>query len=488
MCHQNPQTRRKAAFVTKGIDTLYGRKNVKATTNVPESAAGNVRAEAPAAFSEAEAVEAEQTEPDAPEADNEAADVITANPLVTKAAKAKGKEKAKRSPRSRNMMYEQQLAHLPPSIKDLDGLFRLIEDVLEPDRFAVILHDKDLNEQGELARPHLHAFMAFKNPRSCASIAKQLGDKPQTVAVWDDRPNNGFCYLIHATDKARMEGKYQYDPAEVRANFDYATLIQETTQQVKKAQTYGDSARTKTVLDMVYAGVISKKEAESQLPGHVLGRIRRQLDDVHAKRLERDAAEWRQEMSAQGKTVRVIWFYGPAGTGKTSAARAQAERTGQPYYISGSTRNIFQSYAGEHTIILDELRAGSIPYADLLRILDPYSINGETMAPSRYNDKALACDLFLVTSPYDPRKFYDELFPVGKGQKDEEQTDSFEQLLRRITITVCMTTTEILLARYDKDRKAFAPDTSSSRPNPYSAASRPTPTISATDTFNEMFS
>ena len=59
-------------------------KNVKATTNVPESAAGNVRAEAPAAFSEAEAVEAEQTEPDAPEADNEAADVITANPLVTK--------------------------------------------------------------------------------------------------------------------------------------------------------------------------------------------------------------------------------------------------------------------------------------------------------------------------------------------------------------------------------------------------------------------
>lgn len=127
--------------------------------------------------------------------------------------------------------------------------------------------------------------MAFKNPRSCASIAKQLGDKPQTVAVWDDRPNNGFCYLIHATDKARMEGKYQYDPAEVRANFDYATLIQETTQQVKKAQTYGDSARTKTVLDMVYAGVISKKEAESQLPGHVLGRIRRQLDDVHAKAL-----------------------------------------------------------------------------------------------------------------------------------------------------------------------------------------------------------
>ncbi len=474
----------------KELTHFMNRKKAKATLPVPESAAGNARAEAPTACSDAEAVEAEQTEPEAPEADSEAADATMAEPAATKAAKAKGKEKAKRSPRSRNMMYEQQLAHLPSHIKDLDGLFRLIEDVLEPDRFAVILHDKDLNEQGELARPHLHAFMAFKNPRSCASIAKQLGDKPQTVTVWDGRPNNGFCYLVHATDRAKAEGKYQYDPAEVRANFDYATLIQETTQQVKKAQTYGESAHTKAILDMVYAGVMSRKEAESQLPGHVLGRIRRQLDDVHAKRLERDAAEWRQEMSALGKTVRVIWFYGPAGTGKTSAAKALAEKTGQPYYISGSTRDIFQAYEGQHTIILDELRAQSMPYADLLRILDPYSIQSVVMAPSRYNDKALACDLFIITCPYDPHQFYNEMFSVdeNKNKKRKEQTDSFEQLLRRITLTVCMTDREIQLAEYDEEKKVFIPDTSSSRPNPYSTASRPTPTISATDTFNEMFS
>ena len=388
-------------------------KKAKFTSNVPETVAGSVEAEAPAVCSDAEAAEASRTDA-APEADSEAADATMANPLVTKAAKAKGKEKAKRSPRSRNMMYEQQLAHLPPSIKDLDGLFQLIGGVLQPDRFAVAFHNKDVNKEGKPVEPHFHAFMVFSNPRSCSGVAKLLGDKPQTVTVWDDRPNNGFCYLIHATDKARMEGKYQYDPAEVRANFDYAALVETATQQVKKAQTYGDSARTKTVLDMVYAGVLSKKEAESQLPGHVLGRIKRQLDDVESKYLERAAAEWRQEMSAQGKTVKVIWFYGNSGTGKTSAAKALAEKTGQPYYISGSTRDIFQAYEGQHTIILDEFRAQSMPYADLLRILDPYSINGEVMAPSRYNDKALACDLFFITSPYDPRKFYDELFRSGR--------------------------------------------------------------------------
>lgn len=465
-------------------------KSVKATTNVPESAAGNVRAEAHIVSTNMKAVKAEQTEPDAPEADNEAADATMAEPAATKAAKAKGKEKAKRSPRSRNMMYEQQLAHLPSHIKDLDGLFRLIEDVLEPDRFAVAFHNKDVNKEGKPVEPHFHAFMVFSNPRSCSGVAKQLGDKPQTVAVWDDRPNNGFCYLIHATDKARMEGKYQYDPASVRANFDYAALVETAAKEAKKAQTYGESAHTKAILDMVYAGILSKKEAESQLPGHVLGRIKRQLDDVESKYLERAAAEWRKDMIAQGKTVKVIWFFGSSGTGKTSAAKALAEKTGQPYYISGSTRDIFQSYAGEHTIILDELRAGSIPYADLLRILDPYSIQSEVMAPSRYNDKALACDLFIITCPYDPHQFYNEMFSVdeNKNKKRKEQTDSFEQLLRRITLTVCMTDREIQLAEYDEEKKVFIPDTSSSRPNPYSATSRPAPVTDAAGMFDKMFS
>ena len=213
-------------------------KKAKFTPNVPETASGNVETETAVVSSDAEAAEASRTE-ESIEADNEAADAKTEKPAAAKAEKENGKEKAKRSPRSRNMMYEQQLAHLPSHVTGIDDLYQLIGDVLEPERFAVILHDKDLNEQGELARPHLHAFMAFKNPRSCASIAKQLGDKPQTVAVWDDRPNNGFCYLIHATDRAKAEGKYQYDPASVRANFDFAALVETAAKEVKKAQTYG---------------------------------------------------------------------------------------------------------------------------------------------------------------------------------------------------------------------------------------------------------
>ena len=128
-----------------------------------------------------------------------------------------------------------------------------------------------------------------------------------------------------------------------------------------------------------------------------------------------------------------------------------------------------------------------MPYADLLRILDPYSINGEVMAPSRYNDKALACDLFLITSPYSPRAFYNDLFQIREGQRDDS-SDSFEQLLRRVTLAICMTDAEMMVATYDNVKKLYVPDKSTSKPNPYSTASRPAPAVDAADLFDKMFS
>lgn len=382
--------------------------------------------------------------------------------------------------RVKNMMYTQQINHLP--VNSMEELIELIEKKLHPKRYAVILHDKDTDDKGQPAEEHIHMMLSFENARSINSVAKILGDKPQYIEAWKGDARNGYAYLIHATDKARM--KHQYNVSEVKANFDYASMIQTISKEVKKVDTYGDAAKIKMLLNLLYIGEITKEEVEKQLSGAQYAKAKKQIEDVYAKYLKNHAEEWRKQMIESGKPIRVIWMYGKPGTGKTSFAKEYAKKAGngQPFYVAGSSRDMFQSYKGEHIIILDELRAQSIPYNDLLRILDPFGIDSQVFAPSRYFDKALAAEMIIITTPYDPLQFYYEVFSYKF-----DLIDNFEQLYRRISLTINMTDTEILAATYDSNKQCYVTDPASSHPNPYSTASRPPMVISAEDIYKSMF-
>ena len=205
--------------------------------------------------------------------------------------------------KSKNMMYEQQLVHLPA--KTQENLIDLIGK-LKPKRYALILHDKDVNEKGQSEEPHIHVMLSFDNARSINSVAKLLGDKAQYIEVWKGDSNNGYAYLIHATDNART--KYQYDISEVTANFDYPALMEKVTAEVKKADTFGDSAKIKNFLNLLYIGAISKSEVEKQLTGAQYAKAKKQIEDVWLKHLQDLAEQWREEMIANGKSVCVIWM------------------------------------------------------------------------------------------------------------------------------------------------------------------------------------
>lgn len=391
--------------------------------------------------------------------------------------------------RVKNMMYEQQITHLPAKTKE--KLTDLIEQKLAPKKYALILHDKDTDEKGQPAEAHIHAMLSFENARSINSVAKILGDKPQYIQAWQGDARNGYAYLIHATDTARM--KHQYDISEVTANFDYPAMMQTISKEIKKIDTCGDAAKIKTLLNLLYTGEITKEEVEKQLTGAQYAKAKKHIEDVFAKYLKNRAEEWRRKMTENNKFVRVIWMYGAAGTGKTSFAKEYAEKEGkgQRFYVSGSSRDMFQSYAGEHIIILDELRPQSVPYHDLLRILDPFGIDSQVYAPSRYSDKALAADLIIITSPYNPQQFYYEVFGYKTldafGNRTTNQIDSFEQLKRRITLVINMTDTEILAAKYDDANKRYVTEPASSHKNSYSTASRPPMAVSADDIYKSMF-
>ena len=382
--------------------------------------------------------------------------------------------------KSTNMMYVQQLAHLPA--QDLDTLKGIVEQKVQPKRYAMILHNQETDKEGNPRPPDIHVMMTFDNARHLDAVAKILGDKPQYLEAWDSNHENGYAYLVHATKKAREEGKHQYDPSEVIANFDYPSfLVQVQTKAANTAQPKDLSA--KNLLDALYAGVLPKEEVERRMTGSQLAYYKRQIDTVWQKVLENQAAEWRKEMIAQGRQVTVIWLYGTSGTGKTRFAKAIAKKTEQPYYVSGSSRDIFQSYAGEHTIILDELRPCVMAYQDLLRILDPYGLSSNVMAPARYSDKPLVADLIIVTSPFSPYAFWSKQFGGPEGQA-LAQTDGFDQLNRRISLTMEMQNATINLMVYDDANRNYT--MWRSRSNPYSQQATPTTQNSAVELFGKL--
>lgn len=358
----------------------------------------------------------------------------------------------------RSMMYEQQLKHLPCAPDEL----RDRVDALGAKRYAGITHDKDITDSGKPAEDHVHVMLEFQNPRSLNAVAKALGDKPQQLAKWENGVENGFSYLCHRTTKARS--KYQYDPAQVWANFDYPALLAKTEKQVVKASKH---APVRLLLDDLREGRLSKGEVIAQMSGADYARAKRQIEDVHALWLKEEAERWRKEMAEKGAKVETIWLFGESGTGKTNFARYLAEEKGGSYFVSGSTRDVFQGYQGQHTIILDELRPDSLPYADLLRITDPNSIGYEVMAPSRYSDKPIAADLVIITTPFEPLTFYRA--QVGAGDR---RTDMFDQMARRLSMVVKMDMDRMELHGFCGGY-GYLPIKGAAKSNPYSMLANP---------------
>lgn len=354
--------------------------------------------------------------------------------------------------RSKAFMYVQQIEKLPfakeeTSEEKINALLKRIQSLDFIKRYALIVHDKDKSSNGGLITPHVHVMLELDKSRAVTKVAKQLEDSVEYFESMTKKYKrygieNGFAYLTHRTKGA--EEKYQYSFEEVKSNFNYAKYMEKLQHRVKMTNKVSNKEFVGKILNDYLTNKVSEIEAKRMVLQYdplLMQYFLRKLDAVKSTKLEIDADEWFKNRSRDDALKSIIWISGRGGTGKTVLAKMIARNVVKnEYYLSGSDKDYFQDYSGEHCVILDEFRPDKVSYSDLLKMLD--NSRFDVSAPSRYHDKKVLADLIIITSPYDPARYY---------QNDESirpAVDGFEQLERRITMALNVEKDKISLMKY----------------------------------------
>lgn len=119
--------------------------------------------------------------------------------------------------------------------------------------------------------------------------------------------------------------------------------------------------------------------------------------------------------SCQRKPLKVYWFWGETGAGKSYRAEQEASDDGRRLYRQNGSA-WWDGYDGDELVIIDDLDE-TAKFRDLLKILDVYNV----LVPTKGSHQWLKAEIIWVTASYHPDKI-----------------DQGGQLLRRCTEVVNM--------------------------------------------------
>jgi len=303
-------------------------------------------------------------------------------------------------------------------------------------RYAYILHDKDVYDKedekknpdhkaGTTKAPHWHVMIKLSSARAMEHIAKWFGVKTQYVKKsTSGRFDSMALYLIHYNDFS----KYQYDPKEVKASFNYLEFVDKTNE---KAFTIEE------VIEMIDHEVIRKHNFTNYISCTLYTENKSQIETAFKYVADRN-------QSVDHKKD-VIFISGESGSGKTYFAKEYAKNEGMSIYISEPGTDIAGGYKDQDVIVLDDYRLDDMSFSNLLKVLDN---NTCTTIASRYSNKSLsACKLIIITSIFSPDKMF--------GAFCTAYNEPIEQIKRRCKTWIDMDEKHIRVYDYKDELKDY---------------------------------
>lgn len=96
------------------------------------------------------------------------------------------------------------------------------------------------------------------------------------------------------------------------------------------------------------------------------------------------------------RKLKCIVLFGNPGVGKTTFAKAYAQKYGKSICFSSSSNDFMECYKGEQVFVLDDFNFEKFSIEDFLKLLDP---NTQSTVRSRYHNKLLTAEvLFIATN------------------------------------------------------------------------------------------
>ena len=296
-----------------------------------------------------------------------------------------------------------------------------------------ILHDKDIDPDGNFKKPHYHIMMWYtvRANYHFDSIVKVL---PGIHVEYMKKKEEAFAYLIHAT----FPNKQQYSISDVKLNFsveqyeEYVSVAVErwTQKEAKHAESVAKRDASKNMRSELLSDSFMRAKHKLELEqlfleyrakilkGEIVRRVYNnmvvadadgmlsEMDHEYGAKIERtfkQRLEWMTN-NIKGRDLTVVAIEGTGGGGKTLLATRICEQYNWLYSISSSKRDPFQTVReDDDCFILNEFRDSTITFEEFLRTTEPYLNN---QVGSRFQNKGFFGKFIIITTPKAINEWY----------------------------------------------------------------------------------